>query len=103
MLFHNWHFGTCQIVKQHNFNTDKFVREFGIKVREDLTLVDARVLPPPMVYMFMLKIICQIILFFQVFKLLFLLQLKYHETGGESRVDPRMGQWNMINKVIFFF
>lgn len=61
-----------QMVKHHNFNTDAFVREFGIRVREDPALVDARVLPPP--------------------------TLKYHDTGKESRVDPRMGQWNMINK-----
>ncbi|XP_061375182.1 protein argonaute 5 [Gastrolobium bilobum] len=60
------------IVGQNDLNSDKFVREFGIKVREEPTTVDARVLPPPM--------------------------LKYHETGRESSVDPRMGQWNMINK-----
>lgn len=28
-----------------------------------------------------------------------MLQLKYHETGKEARVDPHVGQWNMINKV----
>jgi eukaryotic translation initiation factor 2C len=27
------------------------------------------------------------------------LQLKYHDTGREARVDPRFGQWNMIDKV----
>ena len=27
------------------------------------------------------------------------LQLTYHATGRESRENPRMGQWNMINKV----
>jgi hypothetical protein len=37
-------------VKQHRFNSDKVVAEFGINVTEDLTLVDARVLPPPTVY-----------------------------------------------------
>ncbi|XP_045828871.1 protein argonaute 5 isoform X2 [Trifolium pratense] len=60
------------IVKQHRFNSDKVVKEFGINVREDLALVDARVLTPP--------------------------TLKYHGTGGESKLDPRMGQWNMISK-----
>ena len=29
-----------------------------------------------------------------------MVQLKYHETGKESRVDPNVGQWNMINKVL---
>ncbi|RDX94875.1 Protein argonaute MEL1, partial [Mucuna pruriens] len=61
-----------QVVRQSNFSTDKFVRTFGIKVKEELTLIEARVLPPPM--------------------------LKYHETGKESHVEPWMGQWNMINK-----
>ncbi|CAI8616294.1 unnamed protein product [Vicia faba] len=60
------------IVKQHHFNTDKVAEEFGINVREELALVDARVLPPP--------------------------TLKYHGSGSESKIDPRMGQWNMINK-----
>ncbi|WJX44066.1 argonaute 5 [Trifolium repens] len=60
------------IVKQHRFNSDKVVAEFGINVTEDLTLVDARVLPPP--------------------------TLKYYGTGGQSKLDPRMGQWNMISK-----
>ncbi|CAJ2646918.1 unnamed protein product [Trifolium pratense] len=52
------------IVKQHRFNSYKVVKEFGINVREDLALVDARVLTPP--------------------------TLKYHGTGGESKLDPRM-------------
>lgn len=33
------------------------------------------------------------------FLTLWLLQLKYHETGRESNVNPGLGQWNMINKV----
>ncbi|XP_050204990.1 protein argonaute 5 [Mercurialis annua] len=62
-----------QMVKHNGYNKDELVRdEFGISVKEELTYVDARVLPPPM--------------------------LKYHETGGEKSVDPRCGQWNMINK-----
>ncbi|KAJ1413393.1 Adenylate cyclase-associated CAP, N-terminal [Sesbania bispinosa] len=35
------------IVREHNFNTDKFVHEFRINVKEDLALVDAHVFPPP--------------------------------------------------------
>ncbi|KDP43930.1 hypothetical protein JCGZ_05397 [Jatropha curcas] len=62
-----------QIGRQNNYNGDILVKdEFGIQVQEDLTFVDARVLPPP--------------------------TLKYHESGRESRVDPSGGQWNMINK-----
>lgn len=61
-----------QVVKQSNFSTDKFVCHFGIQVKEEPALLDARVLPPPM--------------------------LKYHGTGRESCVQPRTGQWNMIDK-----
>ncbi|XP_057955824.1 protein argonaute 5-like [Malania oleifera] len=61
------------MVKANNYKDERLVKtEFGIEVRDDLTSIDARVLPPPM--------------------------LKYHETGREARVDPRVGQWNMINK-----
>lgn len=28
-----------------------------------------------------------------------IIQLKYHESGAEPLVDPKVGQWNMINKV----
>lgn len=35
---------------QHRFNADNVAKEFGINVREELALVDARVLPPPTVY-----------------------------------------------------
>ena len=37
-------------MKQHHFNIDKVVREFGINITEELALVNARVLPPPTVY-----------------------------------------------------
>lgn len=61
-----------QVVRQSNFNADQIVRQFGIQVRGDPALIDARVLTPPM--------------------------LLYHQSGKESRVEPRMGQWNMIDK-----
>ncbi|KAG5248301.1 protein argonaute [Salix suchowensis] len=62
-----------QMVRQNDFSRNVLVRnEFGIQVKEELAVVDARVLPPPM--------------------------LKYHDTGREARVDPQLGQWNMINK-----
>ncbi|KAF9684816.1 hypothetical protein SADUNF_Sadunf04G0158000 [Salix dunnii] len=63
------------MVRQNDFSRNVLVRnEFGIQVNEELAVVDARVLPPPM--------------------------LKYHDTGREARVDPQLGQWNMINKEI---
>ncbi|XP_038894817.1 protein argonaute 5 [Benincasa hispida] len=61
-----------EMVRKNDYAEDKIVKDFGIDVVKQLCDVHARVLPSPM--------------------------LKYHETGKESRVDPRMGQWNMINK-----
>ncbi|CAN6692256.1 unnamed protein product [Malus baccata var. baccata] len=62
-----------QMVKHNAYNKDELVqREFGMHIREDMALVNARVLPPP--------------------------SLKYHDTGREKSENPRMGQWNMINK-----
>ncbi|KAA8550272.1 hypothetical protein F0562_001956 [Nyssa sinensis] len=61
-----------KMVANNNYNRDKFVKEFGLQVGAELTSIDARVLPPP--------------------------TLKYHDTGREKRVDPSVGQWNMINK-----
>ncbi|KAK4375931.1 hypothetical protein RND71_006608 [Anisodus tanguticus] len=65
----------CVIVAGQRYDADDIVKEFGIEVRSELTTIEARVLQPPM--------------------------LKYHESGKESRVDPRVGQWNMINKKMF--
>lgn len=37
---------------RNDYSSDKLVRnEFGIQVKEELTFIDARVLPPPMVIM----------------------------------------------------
>ncbi|CAI9774583.1 unnamed protein product [Fraxinus pennsylvanica] len=62
-----------ETVRYNNYNGDELVnKEFGIQVKPELTSIEARVLPAP--------------------------TLRYHETGRESRIDPRVGQWNMINK-----
>lgn len=62
-----------QMVKYNNYNQDDLVnKEFGISVRPEMTSIEARVLPPPM--------------------------LKYHATGKNSLVEPSVGQWNMIDK-----
>lgn len=39
------------MVRRNDFSRDKLVHEFGIGVREELVLCDARVLPPPRVYL----------------------------------------------------
>ncbi|KAH9700130.1 protein argonaute 5 [Citrus sinensis] len=64
------------MTRANAYNDDTLVnREFGIQVADVLTLVDARILPAPM--------------------------LKYHESGREASVNPGFGQWNMINKKMF--
>ncbi|PIA43518.1 hypothetical protein AQUCO_01900127v1 [Aquilegia coerulea] len=57
----------------HNdYGNDAFAKEFGINVDPRLvTIPTARVLQPPM--------------------------LKYHDTGKDVKIQPRVGQWNMIN------
>ncbi|KAF2300713.1 hypothetical protein GH714_015302 [Hevea brasiliensis] len=54
-----------QMVRRNSYSRDELVsNEFGIQVKEELTYVDARVLPPPM--------------------------LKYHETGVNQGLIPNM-------------
>ncbi|KAL0669300.1 hypothetical protein Bca4012_032004 [Brassica carinata] len=61
------------MVKNNKYNEIDLVRkEFGMSVTDQLATVEARVLPPPL--------------------------LKYHESGREKMVNPRLGQWNMIDK-----
>ncbi|XP_047064964.1 protein argonaute 12-like [Lolium rigidum] len=60
------------IVNRNNYSNDFYSKEFGMKVTNQLALVDARVLPAP--------------------------RLKYHESGRDKVCDPFVGQWNMINK-----
>ncbi|KAL5538148.1 hypothetical protein UlMin_045912 [Ulmus minor] len=57
------------MVKKNSYSGEGLVREFGIQVNSEMTLVNARVLPPP--------------------------TLSYGQNASEN---PRMGQWNMIDK-----
>ncbi|XP_062026356.1 protein argonaute 1B-like [Rosa rugosa] len=61
-----------QTVRQNAYHEDPYAQEFGIKISENLTLLEARILPAP--------------------------RLKYHDTGREKDCQPRVGQWNMMNK-----
>ncbi|KAM0874643.1 hypothetical protein ACQ4PT_037326 [Festuca glaucescens] len=65
-----------KIVNRNNYGNDSFSKEFGMKLTNQLALVDARVLPPP--------------------------RLKYHDSGRDKVCDPFVGQWNMINKLLMF-
>ncbi|CAI9268399.1 unnamed protein product [Lactuca saligna] len=56
----------------NKYNANPLVSQaFGLAVKEQLTMIDARVLPPP--------------------------HLKYHGTGAGSEINPSVGQWNMMN------
>ncbi|VAH95688.1 unnamed protein product [Triticum turgidum subsp. durum] len=61
-----------EIVNRNSYGNDDYSKEFGMKVMNQLALVDARVLPSP--------------------------RLKYHDCGREKVCNPSVGQWNMINK-----
>ena len=43
-----------QVINRNNYGIDDNAKEFGIKVMNQLALVDARVLPPPRVHVFYL-------------------------------------------------
>ncbi|KAJ4745605.1 Argonaute protein [Rhynchospora pubera] len=62
----------ANMVRHNDYNNDKYAKEFGIKVTDQLITVDARVLPAP--------------------------TLKYSEYGREKTCIPGVGQWNMIGK-----
>ncbi|KAK8279380.1 hypothetical protein V6Z11_D09G106400 [Gossypium hirsutum] len=62
-----------KMVQVNNFELEELVtKEFGMHVRKELALINARVLNPPV--------------------------LKYHDSGRDKIVNPSCGQWNMINK-----
>lgn len=85
------------MVLANSYSQDRVTAEFGIRVQENLTMCEARVLPSPQVgYHVLAFISCFLFLTYHVLPL----QLNYHETGREARVYPTLGQWNMINKVI---
>uniref|UniRef100_J3LRM0 Uncharacterized protein n=1 Tax=Oryza brachyantha TaxID=4533 RepID=J3LRM0_ORYBR len=62
------------IANRNSYGNDCYAEEFGIKVLNQLSLVDARVLPAP--------------------------RLKYHDSGREKVCIPSIGQWNMTNKTM---
>ncbi|KAJ1692504.1 hypothetical protein LUZ63_009202 [Rhynchospora breviuscula] len=59
-------------VRHNAYHDDPYAREFGIRINDRLAQVEARILPAP--------------------------KLKYHDTGREKDCQPRVGQWNMMNK-----
>ncbi|XP_078161390.1 protein argonaute 1B-like [Carex rostrata] len=59
-------------VRHNAYQNDPYAKEFGIKINDRLAQVEARILPAP--------------------------KLKYNDTGREKDCQPRVGQWNMMNK-----
>ncbi|CAN0926255.1 Protein argonaute MEL1 [Linum grandiflorum] len=64
-----------EIVESNNYEKDALANEFGLSIKKEMASIHARVLPPPM--------------------------LKYHESGKDKMLRPRVGQWNMINAKMF--
>ncbi|KAF3340603.1 protein argonaute MEL1-like protein [Carex littledalei] len=64
-----------QVVNGNNYNSDNFVKEFGLKICNQMVSVDARVLPPP--------------------------TLKYNDSGEQKSCQPSVGQWNMMRMKMF--
>ncbi|KAG2636871.1 protein argonaute 18-like isoform X3 [Panicum virgatum] len=64
----------CQVVESKQHNGTKHANEFGIDVDDNLTTINARVLPPP--------------------------NLKYHDSGSEKTWSPMNGHWNMKDKKV---
>ncbi|CAL9085351.1 unnamed protein product [Musa textilis] len=63
-----------QTSRQNAYHEDPYAEEFGIKISDKFASVEARVLRAP--------------------------RLKYHDTGREKVCLPRVGQWNMMNKIV---
>ncbi|XP_020575957.1 protein argonaute MEL1-like isoform X2 [Phalaenopsis equestris] len=61
-----------KLVDKNNYNKDKHVLNFGMKIDTHLTTAEARVLHPP--------------------------KLKYNDRGRETDCEPKDGKWNMFNK-----
>ncbi|KAK5834483.1 hypothetical protein PVK06_018362 [Gossypium arboreum] len=59
-------------VKKNAYTDSKCQKEFGIKITKELALVNARILPAPL--------------------------LKYRDTGKQKNCLPQIGQWNMRDK-----
>lgn len=90
-----------QTVQHNAYDQDPYAKEFGIKISEKLTPVEARILPAPWVIYPKSIIKEKKFISFIIDHFIGSLQLKYHETGKEKDCLPQVGQWNMMNKVIF--
>ena len=88
-----------QILSFNNYRNDIFALEFGVDVKAELTSIDARVLPPPVVIFHPLYF--RLLNDFNIKLTLpfFIIQLKYHASGKDKTIRPQIGQWNMINAV----
>ncbi|KAK9766945.1 hypothetical protein K7432_003575 [Basidiobolus ranarum] len=63
-----------QGLKVLNYRDNEYLQQFGMKISNEMTVIDARVLPPPTV--------C------------------YHESSKEPKLVPRGGAWNLRDKKV---
>ncbi|GBC10173.1 hypothetical protein RclHR1_00940014 [Rhizophagus clarus] len=57
-----------------NYKSDEYLQEFGMSVSNDMTVVEARVLPAPTVF--------------------------YHPSSRENSIQPKNGSWNLQGKKV---
>ena len=92
--------GNCfQTVHQNGYDQDPYAKEFGINISDKLTSIEARVLPAPWVRSMLFSNLLLPAIMCLFLACLFCVKLKYHDTGKESECLPRVGQWDMKNKV----
>lgn len=94
-----------QMVGQNDYNRDELVNgEFGIQVKPELTSIEARVLTPPKVNLTHFSLSCIPLARGLTYAVVLCCQLRYHDySGKEKLLEPRVGQWNMIDMVSVLF
>ncbi|POG72317.1 ribonuclease H-like domain-containing protein [Rhizophagus irregularis DAOM 181602=DAOM 197198] len=57
-----------------NYKENEYLKQFGMEISNDMTVVNARILPTP--------------------------TIQYHQSSRENRVQPNGGSWNLRNKKV---
>jgi len=87
-----------QMVERNNYNNDKFVNEFGLRVKTELTSIDARVLPAPMVVFYLLISVMNkyftFIFFIYLFYFIYFNQF-FNCCSLSTRVHKRSHEWGV--------
>ncbi|PKY15738.1 Piwi-domain-containing protein [Rhizophagus irregularis] len=55
-----------------DYQNNEYLKQFGMEISNDMTVVNARILPTPII--------------------------QYHQTSKENRIEPKGGEWNLRDK-----